>query len=276
MIDKFKKFLVKEFRSIAPTPEALQYREELLTLLIDKSVEYRNRGMDDEDAIYNLAIESLGDLQSTLIDFEKRREQLKQASKKIGVLAISIISSILLIVIGYLSISFATKRWDKTWLFLLGGIFTMIVFMLTVSIIKNYKKRRYLFTRVALACNITLVTVYLFLIFQMLTSLSKVYLAFLWMTATIICVDTVAAYITKSKTFKLEVPVAIIVSSVMLYVSLGLLQILKWSPGWLIILVGVLISVIYIGVMLFVSHKKNKKSIDKPTDEELYNHWEDR
>jgi hypothetical protein len=123
MINRFKKFLENEFRSIAPSEQAMDYREEILGTLLDRAQEYRIKGMEDEDMIYNLCIESLGDFRVTLKDFELKREALKKTAAKSIAISLSVAAAVIVLTIGYLAVSFVTKAWVKTWLIEVGGLF---------------------------------------------------------------------------------------------------------------------------------------------------------
>ena len=123
LIDRFKKYLEQQFRAISPTKEAMEYREEVLQNLLDRAQEYKIKGMTDENAIYDLCIDSLGHFKDTLVDFENRLDNVKRAVPRIGARVLTGIAIALFVVIGYLSISFATRAWDKTWLILVGGAF---------------------------------------------------------------------------------------------------------------------------------------------------------
>ena len=114
LIDRFKKYLEQQFRAISPTKEAMEYREEVLQNLLDRAQEYKIKGMTDENAIYDLCIDSLGNFKDTLVDFENRLDNVKRAVPRIGARVLTGIAIALFVVIGYLSVSFATRAWDKT------------------------------------------------------------------------------------------------------------------------------------------------------------------
>ena len=72
MIDRFKRFLEREFKAIRPTQAAMEYREDLLTQLLEKEQDLRIKGMTDDELIYEMCIDSLGDVRKNLEEFENR------------------------------------------------------------------------------------------------------------------------------------------------------------------------------------------------------------
>ena len=100
LTERFKKYLEQQFRTISPTREAMEYREEVLRNLLDRAQEYRIKGMTDENAIYDLCIDSLGDFASTLKDFESRLDNVKRALSKAGIIALCAVAFSLFVVIA--------------------------------------------------------------------------------------------------------------------------------------------------------------------------------
>ena len=54
MKERFKRYLEREFRAIAPTLAAMEYREQMLKQLMDRAQELRIKGIDDEDLIFHI------------------------------------------------------------------------------------------------------------------------------------------------------------------------------------------------------------------------------
>ena len=77
--DRFKKYLEEQFRSIKPTEAAKDFRIRTLKELMDKVQDLRIKGIEDEEVIYNMCIESLGNFPARLKDFEEEERQAIQA-----------------------------------------------------------------------------------------------------------------------------------------------------------------------------------------------------
>ena len=66
MKERFKTYLEEQFRQIAPTKAAMEYRISMLTKMTDRAQELKIKGMTDDELIYNTVVGELGDFASTL------------------------------------------------------------------------------------------------------------------------------------------------------------------------------------------------------------------
>ena len=257
----------------------MEYRQEVLQNLLDRAQEYRIKGMTDEDAIFDLCIDSLGDFKSTLTEFENKLDNVKKAAPKVGAIALAGIAIALFVVIGYLVVSFAIPNvWGKSWLILVGGIFIGIIAAAIFGIVKFAKKNKYLPIRVLSQVIVVLVSVLLFLALQILLGGGKPYwLTFLAMVVAILFTDTTLAFVFNSKTRYIDLLATVEITSVMIYLFLGILGGL-WSPYWIIPILGVVIDiVISVAALLSYNKKKEQREHEKkaPIKEEYYTMWND-
>lgn len=282
MIDRFKRYLEREFRVIAPTKRAMEYREEVLADLLDRAQEYRIKGITDDDIIYDMCIDSLGDFRATLKDFESKAQVVKKRTSKIGVIGAVAASVALLFVIVYLVTSFATGAWAKTWLILVGGAFACVICGAVFGIIKCVKKNKKLPVHVFLAAIITLSFVFLFLVLQILVGWQNSWISFLVMVIALSFADALYSWISASK---LKVPMtmaAVTLLFTMLYVILGVTYTVPWHPYWLLPVVGAFVSIAFLAtyVTLYLKKKKNKIENNVKTalgieNEEYYTKWKE-
>lgn len=281
MNEKFKKYLEQQFRMIAPSKEAMEYRQEVYANLCDRAHEFKIKGMTDEEAIYDLCIDSLGDFKSTLQDFENRLEEVKRVAPKISAVALSGIAIALFVVIAYLIVSFVTHAWDKTWLILVGGVFAGVIAGSVFGIIKITKKsgkKKFLPIRALAQVILVLSFVFLFLILQILVHFQYSWMTFLIMVIGILITDTAIAFSYNSKSRIPMLLAAVIVTCVMVYVILGVTGAVAWHPFWLIIIGGVVIDLgILIAALMGVSKKKEKALAEKKAEnkEDYYTMWKD-
>jgi hypothetical protein len=278
LIDRFKKYLEKEFRFISPSKEAMEYRQEVLSNLLDRAQEYKIKGMTDEDAIFGLCIDSLGDFKSTLLDFENKLTEIKKAVPKISAALLATVCVLLFMTIVYLVVSFVTCEWGKTWLIMVGGIFAAIITLDVNAIVKAVKAKKYLKVRALTHLIIILAFVGAFLGLQILTSFQYSWMAFLIMIMAVLFADTTIAFITNSKSKLPVLLVTIEVLSVLIYVILGVTKTVSWSPYWLI---PVFAAAVDAGILAAVIAKKAKNKSEGPTaeevaklEEEYYTKWE--
>ena len=281
MTNKFKAYLENEFRAIPPTKGAMEFRKETLTQLEEFAQDAKIKGMTDEDAIYHLAIDSLGNFQETLAKFN---EELHTRSKKnaIKLTSTALVSITVVIVLGlYLALSLLhVIPWSTSWLIPVGAIFTAIIGALVTIGVKVASRRSFVIPRINLAISIILASTFVFLVLLMLTKVNYHYFTFLAMVMVILLADTSIAFITKSKLAFIESLFTLLVSSALLYVMLGIGKVMPWHPGWLLPTLTALLDAS--GIITILVHRSNKKKAPrvkknavKPTDvdDKYYTEW---
>lgn len=283
MIDRFKRFLEREFKAIRPTQAAMEYREELLTQLLEKEQDLRIKGMTDDELIYEMCIDSLGDIRKNLEEFENRNVKVKNAKRTALIAVVITVLSVLVVISSYLIVSFAVPNaWSKSWLIIVGGLFAGVTGVVIFLSVLFAKKKKYLPIRALVALCIVLLSVFVFLVLQILFGFNKSWLTFLVMVVMILGVDAVIADVTGSKLRYVCYAIFIEVFAVMLYIILGITMGL-WHPYWIIIIAGLVVDVLFISIVLVVKSKKKKALEQKESDEynveendEYYTQWKDR
>lgn len=283
MKERFKRYLEREFRAIAPTEAAMEYRKKMLKQLMDRAQELSIRGIEDEDLIYDMVIDELGDFRAALIAFENKTVQTSKAKRNATMSAIFAAGFVLILTCAYLITSFALgDAWGKTWLIMVGGLFAAICAAAIFFADKFFSKKKYVLVRLLSALIIVLVTVFVYLFIEILTPLKMAWLAFLVMVILLPAVDTSLAFVTKSKVRWIELGVFMEIACVMLYVILGIVKIAPWHPTWLLCLAGVLGIIIETIVLVSKRNKEKSAQEDKiikkkyvMTDEDYYTKWDD-
>ncbi|MBQ8178663.1 MAG: hypothetical protein IJ033_05710 [Clostridia bacterium] len=281
MTERFKKYLEQEFRAIPPTKGAMDYRKATLVRLEEYAQDARIKGMTDEDAIYNLAIDSLGDFRSTLIAFNAELTDRPKRNNRRLFTAIATAVTVLIVLGLYLVTSLLhLVPWSTSWLILVGPLFAAIISLLTLNGISIAKRKSYVVPRVFLVISIVLASTFVFLVLLMLTRLPYAWFTFLAMVIVIFLSDTLIGFLTKSKLAFLESQATLIITSALLYVMLGIAHVMPWHPGWLLPALAAIAAVAALIVMLI--HRSNKKKAPKvkkselkPTtvDEKFYTEW---
>jgi hypothetical protein len=261
----------------------MEYRKETLKKMLDRAQELSIRGLEDEDLIYDMVIDELGDFRAKLVAFENKTVKTAKAKRKTMLTAIFAAGFVLLLTCAYLITSFALgDAWGKTWLIMVGGIFAGICAASVFGAVKLYTKKKYAPARALIALTIVLVTVFVYLFIEILTPLQKGWLAFLVMVIALLGVDTALAFVTKSKIRFVELAAFMEVFSVLLYVILGLTALAPWHPTWILCLAGVLAIIVEVILLVHRRNKAKNESEDKKinkkyvmTDEDYYTKWDD-
>ena len=284
MKERFKRYLEQQFRAIRPTMAAMEYREKMLRKLMDRAQELRIKGMDDEDLIYDMCIDELGDFGATLAAFDEEEHKVANAKRNAVLGAVCGVGAAFALVVVYLIVSFLVPgSWGLTWLILVGGAFAAVIAVAVVLLVKFGKNKKYIPMRLMPVVVIVLLCVYLFLLLQLVAKVDMAWLVFLAMVIMIAAFDAVLAFITEFKFRWVELPVAIEIVCVMLYVILGIvLGSVFWHPGWLLCLGGVVAAIAEaIAIIATRNSKKDKKEKSRLTDkynkedESYYTMWKD-
>ena len=282
MKERFKRYLETEFRAIAPTLAAMEYRQQMLKQLMDRAQELRIKGIDDEDLIYSMCIEELGDFRSTLVAFEEKEHKVENAKRKGLFIGVGVVGAVLLFVLVYLLVSFFTRAWALTWLILVGGAFAGVIAVACLLTVKFGKAKKFVAMRLMPPVVIALVCVYLFLLLQLVFKVEMSWLIFLVMVIVMLGFDTLLADATNFKFRYVELGVFMEVFCVLLYVILGLTVPDFWHPGWVLCLVGIIASIIMAIILIKkynnAKDNKEKEKINKKykkEDESYYTMWKD-
>lgn len=277
MKEKFKKYLEEHFRKIAPTQAAMEYRKALLRQLLDREQELRIKGVSDDNLIYDMAVSELGNLDQTLEQFEKRQIKSGEVKRKISAATICAAAIVALLTVVYLIVGGVAKIWHPAWLIMVGGVFAGVSVLLAYGAYRFAKKNKFVPVRIFVAICEVLLTVFVFLLLQLVFKISGAWMSFLAMVAVIFGVDTSIAFATNSKIKWFELPVFVEIFGVMLYVILGITVPNVWHPGWLLCLAGVVCALIELIVFVVkktkAKNKKEKAELEDKNEKEVQKYW---
>lgn len=277
MKEKFKKYLEEHFRKIAPTQAAMEYRKALLRQLLDREQELRIKGVSDDNLIYDMAVSELGNLDQTLEQFEKRQIKSGEVKRKISAATICAAAIVALLTVVYLIVGGVARIWHPAWLIMVGGVFAGVSVLLAYGAYRFAKKNKFVPVRIFVAICEVLLTVFVFLLLQLVFKISGAWMSFLAMVAVIFGVDTSIAFATNSKIKWFELPVFVEIFGVMLYVILGITVPNVWHPGWLLCLAGVVCALIELIVFVVkkakAKNKKEKAELEDKNEKEVQKYW---
>ena len=282
MEEKFKAFLESAFRSIAPTEAAKEYRVKLYKDMQARAQELRIKGMTDNDLIVDTVLEDYEDIGDKLKEFENKEIKVNTFKRNAIFGVVVSVIAVVLLAITFVLVGSLTKIWHPTWLIMVGGIFIGIGVILSVLGVKAVQNKKFLLLRFYVAIAEVLLSVFVFLMLQIVFKITGSWMTFLAMVALILAVDTAIAFLTDSKGRWIELPIFSEVFVVMLYVMLGILLDDFWHPGWILCLLGVVFALTEIGVFVGVhnrkkTHAENDKNYEKYVrkDEKYWTDWEE-
>lgn len=281
MKERFKSYLEQAFRKIRPTKAAMEYRLETLTKLEEAAQDYRIKGMTDDEAIYRLCIDSLGDFDANLQEFDRNLTEVPKKNNLKRNIAVGAIGSVAAIIALYLILSLTgAVGWGMSWLILLGAVVAAVVAVDVVLMLKAFKDDKFLVARLFNVGTVILVFVFMYLCIHLSVHPGYDWYIFLCMVPAAGIMDIAIGFVTKSKLTIPEIFVWAMLTSVMLYVMLGVAGVMAWHPGWLLPALTAIAIVAIVASLLISRSKKAKKdrqifldSTQNQVDEEYYTKW---
>lgn len=248
-MQKIIEYIESSCRNLKDDQTTYYYKRKLLDEMSQRATEMVSTGLKDEKVILDLIADEMGDIEKGYDQFVKERK--KQQRNKFMKVALPVggLLFLIMIFIAYFSVSSMTSAWDKTWLIIVGGIFAMIIFYLSLGINKLCHMRRVFHP---IARVLIFGCVMLFMVFAFLFQLMMLPDEFIvWPilpggVALALVADLVFAYSTKQKFRTISFFVYMPVIATMLYIILAAYGIVTWAAGWPIILLGLVIDAGYI------------------------------
>lgn len=259
---------MQELSSLPNTKSAYLYKQQVIAKMTERANELVGMGLKDNNVINELLKDEFKNIKEDYYSSQNEKQK-KNNKKKIGKLsALGVIAYTLVLVLLFLAVSFMSGLWSKTWLIMVAGILLPIAAGMIVSSTKmSDKKAVFSFaSRFLMAAAIMLVCVVLFLVATFLTPMPNTWLIFLFAVALILIVDMAMAFATKQNTAIFSCLLYIPAIAAIIYVVGGLMHIIPWHPGWMIIVLSVVADIaIAAGGVLKGSKEKEK---DEQWDED--------
>lgn len=246
-----------------------RYKRKVLDEMTERANEITHAGLKDEKVLADLVEDEFPDLKGGYARFREEERRKQRAKKRRMAMLIGIPAYVLVVTFLYLVISFATGRWAQTWLIMEGGMSLLILFATGLGVCKLCTMRRIFhpIARVLIALDIMLAVTFVFLFCLVLFQPAKIWLVFIGGVIALLAADAIFAAVTRQKLAIINYLLYIPACTALLYVILAALAVIPWSPGWMIILLGVLADIaIIIGVMI-----NNSKYIYRQEVEDVWN-----
>ena len=159
---------------------------------------------------------------------------------------------------AFVCIGFVFGIWHPTWLIIvIAALLIAINSLLYGAYMLNRRKMLYFVIRMLIAGTVMVLTVIAFLIIRLPLGIERAYLIFLVMLGFMFIADLILATLTRQRLFIINYMITIPVVAVFVYVILGLLGIIPWHPGWLIIICSILID--FVVLFGFIRHNGKYK-----------------
>ncbi len=260
----FTEYIEKSFEGIQETPSLYKFKQQKIAEMSERANTLISSGLKDQNVLHSIIINENPDLKGEYKKLMAEKKKKAKKLKKSKTAVLGVVGYILALVIAFLFVSFVTNAWAKTWLIMVAGILLPIG-VGCISVTKKGLNKQNSFTpvsRLTLIGGVFLIATVVFLCLTMLTSFQGTYLIYIAAVAFALIADGLFAYATKQKLAIITYLIYIPAIAALFYVLLGLIGILPWHPGWLIILLAIFADV----AIILSKVSKGTKTEEEETD----------
>ena len=263
----FIEYIEESCKNIKDTQISYKYKKGLLDEMTERANEITHAGLRDEKVLADLMANEYPDIEKNYYIYEKAEKKKARAKFLRTVFAIGGAIFFIAIFVAYFSISKATGAWDKTWLIIVGGIFSMIIFYTSFLIKRICNWRRFLhpLARILIAGCIMLASIFAFLFTLIMYDPGHSWIFVILGVLLSFVADLIFAFATKQKFRIVSLFIYMPAIFTMLYIILAGAGIISWLTGWLLIFAGLLIDLI---IALSIIASNAKYFMYKQEDEE--------
>lgn len=269
-MDSFIDYIENTLKDVPDEDNSLyRYKRQLFDGMTKRADEVAQSGLKDEKVISDLIISEHPDLKEDYKKFYLADRAKKKSSRFRRFLAVGSFSYILLMVALYLGVSFITDNWAQSWLIIIGGVTVLVDYLFTVAA-KAISRMRWFFhpiARAMIAFNIMLTATFVFLCCVVIFHIPMSWIIYLIAVVMLFAADSIFLAVTKRKLAIINYLLYIPGAMSMIYVILGILDVIPWDPGWLLMILAVIIDIlIVVGIVV-----ENSKYIYRQEVEDVWN-----
>ncbi len=265
----FVEYIESSCADIKDSATLYRYKKKMLDIITERANEITHSGLKDENVLCDLISAEYPDIKGGYFEFAEEERLKKHAKLMRKIIGIGSAACLVRLFSSYFAVSFLTDRWDLTWLMIVGGLFGLIIYLLSFAIKRLCKMRRVFhpIARILTAGCIMLVTVFAFLFCLMVVPMPKQWTIILMGVIALFISDGIFAAVTKQKLAVINYFLYIPAIAALLYVILGAYSVVPWSIGWLLVILGVIIDLaIAVGIII-----DNSRYIYKQEAEDVWN-----
>ena len=246
-----------------------RYKRRVFDSMTERANEIAQSGLKDEKVLSDLVISEHPDLKEEYRKFYLADREKRKTKNFREFLAVGSVCYILLLTAIYLGVSFLRHNWAQSWLIMLGGITVLVDYLFSVAV-KDISRMRRIFhpiARVLIAFNIMLTATFIFLCCVVIFHIPMSWVIYLIAVIVLFAADALFLALTKRKLAIINYLLYIPAAMSMLYVILGVLEVIAWDPGWLLMILAVIIDIlIVVGIAV-----ENSKYIYRQEVEDVWN-----
>jgi len=259
----FSDFIDSALSVFEDNETSFNYKMQIKRKMDSRAEELKSRGLYDENVIYDLVTSENPDLPE---GYKKYHARIKEIKKRKQLPYISLIV-ILASVVTFLFVGFVFNFWHPGWLIIEGAVTFLIIGLLIFTVTRLNQNKWYPVSRILIGFCVMLFTQFMFLLLRIPFKYEKSYLVFIAAPALLLICDAILGTVTHQKLIVINYLLYVPGVFALIYAILGILGIIPWHPGWLIMIAAVLID---FAILLFVI-KINRKYTYHPEVEDEWN-----
>ncbi len=242
----FIDYIEESCKNIEDTQISYKYKRKLLDEMTERANEITMAGLRDEKVLADLIATEYPNIEENYTAYKKSEKKKARASLFRKLFALGGVLFFIAIFVVYFSISASTHAWDKTWLIIVGGIFTMIIFYMSLLAKRLYLWKRWLhpLVRLIIAGCIVLLSVFMFLFVLAMLDPGMSWTIIIMGVMLALVADLIFAFATKQKFRTIFAFVYMPIIATMLYIILAGFNVVSWLGGWPIIFIGIALDLI--------------------------------
>lgn len=246
-----------------------QFKRKILDEMTAMDSTVEARGLNDKKVREDLIISEYPNLGSKYAVYFDKKTQKQRSKRNLIANIIGSLVYILVLLIIFLGTSFVTHRWGSTWVIMVDGILLWADYLLLLGVAKITSMRRafHIFARILLSIAVMVFAVAVFLVCMAVFHLPHSWLIVIAGIAAIFAADSFYVFVTRQKLAVIFYLAYIPAFITMIYIILGALSVIPWSPGWVMIPLSLLIDAV-IAAALIIRNKKIAREVAKHWNED--------
>lgn len=250
--------------SSVPESEHLEkFKKSLIEEVTIRTNQITHAGLRNVEIIDDIIISEHPDI---IGEYNEEIKKYNKKRKRKTIFLTHVISAVVYVVAllcTYLTISFTTHRWSRTWPIIADAFIMLIAFILLRYAIHFSKSKSRIIVQFPRLISPLIIFLTAASVFNALIAFHvyRSWLAFIFGVLIMFIVDSIYSEI-KAERFAIIFHLLYIVPSfAMIYVILGALSVIPWHPGWIMIPASVIIILVILIVRLII-HSRNKEEME--------------
>lgn len=244
-MDKFIDYIESSMSGVPDGPFLYKFKRKTLDDMNARAAEVEARGLHDKNVLGDLIISEHPNLIADYKEFAIASKRKNVSKRRWLTNSIGSVLYLIILLCSYLGMSFSSHNWEKTWVFMVGGVLLWVVYLLSLFIIRISRMRQifHIFARVMLAGSVMLLATVAFICSLEFFRFHGYWSIFVGGVAVALVADAIYATVTDKKLVMFNYLLYIPIIGAMIYIILGAVGAVDWSRGWLVIIFALVVDV---------------------------------